>query len=353
MQRRASTTGSALALALTCALGCRSVGPRTVAPDHFDYGRALQTASSEQLLLNMVRLRYDEPPVFLTVSSLISQYRQSASATLGAGWDASVTGGDTASVGVGTTWVDRPTITYTPITGREFATKLLRPIPPDAIFSLLQSGWPADLVVRVSIVSINGIRNEVTRPSRRRAADPAFWELMELWRRLRDAEALGMRQETHDGETETRLRLRTGGVPAGVAADQARFRQILFLDPGVDEFRLVAGLIPSRKDEIAVLTGSIRDIMLDLAWRFDVPDEHVTEGRTDPTFVSDVEAPIHVHYAEHRPRDAFVAVESRGHWFYIDDRDRASKRGFSFLHMLTDLAQSGEEPARGPILTID
>ena len=39
-------------------------------------------------------------------------------------------------------------------------------------------------------------------------------------------------------------------------------------------------------DDVAVLTGSIWDIMLNLAWQIDMPAEHVADGRTLETFQS-------------------------------------------------------------------
>jgi hypothetical protein len=38
-----------------------------VPPDRFDYNEALARSSKEQLLINLVRLRYDDVPVFLAV----------------------------------------------------------------------------------------------------------------------------------------------------------------------------------------------------------------------------------------------------------------------------------------------
>ena len=55
--------------------------------------------------------------------------------------------------------------------------------------------------------------------------------------------------------------------------------------------------------------------------------------------------------SEKRPKDAFVTVPYRDHWFWIDDRDLASKRHFAFvmyLFTLADTAKRGGEP----VLTI-
>jgi hypothetical protein len=42
--------------------------------DSFNYNEAISRSSSEQILINLVRLRYREVPVFLAVGSVLTQY---------------------------------------------------------------------------------------------------------------------------------------------------------------------------------------------------------------------------------------------------------------------------------------
>ena len=51
------------------------------------------------------------------------------------------------------------------------------------------------------------------------------------------------------------------------------------------------------------------------------------------------------------PAAAFVAVHEQGYWFYIDQRDRMTKRTFSFLQLLLSLAETAT-PDRSPLITI-
>ena len=53
--------------------GCSSIGPRTVARDRFDYISAISDSWKAQMLLNVVKLRYADAPVFLDVTSVITQ----------------------------------------------------------------------------------------------------------------------------------------------------------------------------------------------------------------------------------------------------------------------------------------
>ena len=54
--------------------GCTSFGSRNVTRDRFNYNEAIAQSHSQQMLLNIVRLRYLEMPNFLEVSSVITSY---------------------------------------------------------------------------------------------------------------------------------------------------------------------------------------------------------------------------------------------------------------------------------------
>ncbi len=49
-----------------------SICPGTVARDRFDYVNAISNSWKKQMLLNMVKIRYVDAPVFMEVSSIYS-----------------------------------------------------------------------------------------------------------------------------------------------------------------------------------------------------------------------------------------------------------------------------------------
>src|SRR5438105_4897108 len=58
--------------------GC-SFGPRALHNDRVRYNEALKVSSEEQLLLNIVRLRYTDTPSSVGVTSLADQYEYARS----------------------------------------------------------------------------------------------------------------------------------------------------------------------------------------------------------------------------------------------------------------------------------
>jgi len=332
--------------------GCAAIGPSTIRRDQFDYGKAIADSGREQLLSNIVGLRYLEAPLFVNVSSVINQYSLEREVSVDAGVNTGFQDRNTLTFGGAGRWSDRPTITYAPVSGREFATSLLTPLPPESIFALVQAGWPVELIFRMTVRSINGIDNEMAAPGLRRQADPRFVRLLEVWEKLRNAGVLGLRREEEDGRAAVIVYLTRSADALG--PDIAFLFETLGLSPGTTEARLRYGLIPSEANEITVLTTSILELMNELAWRVEVPPAHVEEGRTTSTFVTDytsVPSLIRIFHSDERPDHALVAVRDRGYWFYIDDRDVASKRAFSMIQLLFNLTSSGET-ARGPIVSL-
>ena len=68
--------------------GCAArVGPKSIARDRFDYSGAITRSWKEQMLLNMVKLRYMDPPMFLDVQQVVQQYTLEGSGSIFApGW---------------------------------------------------------------------------------------------------------------------------------------------------------------------------------------------------------------------------------------------------------------------------
>ena len=160
----------ALCMVLT---GCAALGPMTVNRDRFDYTAAIADSWKRQMLLNIVKIRYGEAPIFLDVASVINQYEFQTNLSAAFGWSSppNITN---QNVAAGGHYIDRPTITYSPMTGEKFPRNLMTPVAPATIMSMVEGGYPIDLVFRLLVHSVNGIQNQFGGVARTRRADPDF-----------------------------------------------------------------------------------------------------------------------------------------------------------------------------------
>ena len=319
--------------------GCASIGPGTVARDRFDYISAISDSWKSQTLLNLVKLRYGDPPVFLDVASVINQYAVEGSLGYSGSWAQNPQLPWPYSalynfLGAGR-YTDKPTITYLPLSGEKFARNLMTPIPPPAILNLIQAGYPVDLVLRACVHSINGIHSRYGGPARGRPADAEFYLLIEKLRKIQLSGEIGMRVERAGDRVATLLVFRRSPSPE-IEADSAEVRKILGLDPKTSEMSVVYGSVPSNDKEIALQTRSMLEILVDLSSYIQVPGANVEERRTYATPPPEISKGVPVTplmqilSSPQAPGDAFAAVPFRNEWYWIDDKDFRSK---SFFHL--------------------
>jgi hypothetical protein len=332
--------------------GCAHVGPSTIVQDRFKYNVALRDSWEEQILNNMVGLRYGEAPIFLDVSSVIAQYSLQTSARLSGTANGSVLGGDILSAGASAVWSERPTITYSPLSGKKFTADLLTPIQPGEIFGLIDAGWNAERSLRLILRSINGI---TAYDPRTRKPNIRFYEVLHAFKILQDEEALGIRRKHSEMGVATYIYLKDVEGPVVDDALETLSRE-LAIDKDADDIEVVFGEYTGDRTKITLQTLSVLDILSDTSAYIMVPEQHVLEGRTRPTRELGsasplVRAPLRIYTSAGKPEDALVSVKNRDHWFYLDDKDIDSKKAFAFLMILMQLS-SAQEPARGPVVTV-
>jgi len=337
--------------------GCASFGPPSVDRDRFDYINAIASSWKQQTLLNIVKMRYADTPVFLDVGQIISGYQLSGSVAIGGSLNSASAFGDVLSMGTTGQYTDRPTITYTPLTGAHFIQVMITPIPPPALLMRAEEGWPIDMLLQIGAQSINGLSNR-KGGARGHAADPDFVRLLMALQRLQASGAIDLRVEMSKQTKQegTVLVISQKNLSPEVEADRALVRQLLGLRPDLQEFKIIFGSVPGKDDEIAMQTRSGFQILNVLGSNIEVPAEHVAERRTYPPIPvpgGPLSLPplIRIHAEKSQPADAFAAVKYRDYWYWIDDRDFRSKGIFTFLMIIMTLAETGEK-APSPIVTI-
>ena len=339
--------------ALSCLLaGCASFGPPSVERDRFDYVSSISESWKRQLMLNLLKVRYADAPVFIDVTSVISSYELQGQVNLGRQISDPGRGDDFMAFGATGTYADRPTITYSPLQGDKFAKSMMTPIPVSAILLLVQGGYPADVVLRVTVNSITGLENSfggaVSRPG-----EAGFFELLHLLREAQLAGELGLQSKLLEDRQGVVMLFRSPKTQT--SERQRRIAELLGIDPSLREFTVSYGTHPSGSSDIALQSRSMLQVLSDVASYIDAPAVDITEGRT---YVAQRGADaeglpplLRVRHASKQPDNAYIAVRYRNTWFSIDDRDFRSKALFNFLLIMFSLTETGVVQA-APVVTV-
>lgn len=320
--------------------GC-SFGPRALHNDRVRYNEAVKVSSEEQLLLNIVRLRYTDTPSSLGVTSLADQYEYNRSvgitpfftAAAGGMAEAAYRGAVLPQLGLSAT--TRPTLTYTPQDDQDFTRRLFTPISLESVASLSKTTWPTQTVFRLWLENLNWVPNAETGSGPTPRTPPEFADFragVAALQRLIDRKAATIFIEEQDDPVGDDIPAKkiTAKAVETAAKDGFEFRKVektgewrvvrkkqqpmlrvnpschadpdflLFcrvfrLDPAKDSFDVTTGkLDPYLKgepkaglDRLDMETRSLLQVLYFVANGVDVPPEHVASGVAPLTLEAD------------------------------------------------------------------
>ena len=165
-----------------------------------------------------------------------------------------------------------------------------------------------------------------------RDADPSFIRPPDALRRLQLSGAVSLRLQSRGGEETGTLIFSEQRSPE--VEDDLQYVAKTF---GIRleknrELTIAFGAVPRSEREIAVLSRSMIEILLQIAAGIDVPSAHVSVGLTGPAGRSaSISHPlIVIRSSDNPPPDPFAAINYRHAWYWIADDDLASKRVFTF-----------------------
>jgi hypothetical protein len=397
--------------------GC-AFGPRVLEKTHGRYQESVRQVDEEQLLRNIVHLRYSEVPLALNVSSIATQYELAGAAEArpfflapnpnGKGMFRTFT---SILPDLSVSGANRPTITLVPGDNSETIQRFLTPVPMETLLFLTETSWPVAVIFRLWVERLNGVPNAVTAsgPARGVISDyQRFRRLVELFQYAQDHEMASIRTELR--ETELSGPVPAGTVTAATVVDAAkagmeyrpredgqtwalvrkesklmiRVNPSAIESPELEEMTRLMNLRPNQLYyDVVVAPGTVPDPLLYprppsaelritprstsqvyfyLSNGVEVPCEHLECGLVKPT--SDAEGKpldgreltrglfeVHACKGHKPPPTAYVAIKNRGYWYYIDDRDQASKSTLALVLQLSRL-DFGTQKATGPILTL-
>jgi len=324
------------------------------------YNMAVQQTNSEQLLLNIVRLRYRDPPYFLEVSSISTTFDFTASASGSASLPSSES--KIYDLGTGISLSEQPTVSYTPLQGEDFVTELMSPVDLNTIILLYNWGWSVERIFRICLQSINNVPNAPTASGPTPDYAPKYEHFREVVRLLRQLQIQGVMDMgyTPSGDPNNPVVKILIDDQALEFSEVKRLCELLGLEHGRTDYPLTTEAGAGGKDRIAAVPRSLMGSLFYVSQSVEVPLDDERTGRVTVTKDTQgnrfdwrevVGGLMDIHSSEQQPKYAYAAVRYRGNWFYIDDSDLASKSTFSLLMQLFAL-QAGEIKSTAPVLTL-
>jgi hypothetical protein len=384
--------------------GC--IGPKAVRYTRLRYNEVVRDTNDEQLLINIVRLRYADSPVFIDLPNITSQFEMAGQGSYLGGYGNQTPG--RASLGFGALSLrDTPTLSYHPREGREIAKSLLTPLSSD-LFIVVNAGANLEQLLLCAINDINDVPNAPgattllpvvpednalylrgirllaalrardatelafgTTEETEGASDPIAKGLIQ-GRDLLDAAKDGYVYRTQGAGQVTLLKREKGLYlrvrdPYIHSPEMEEVARIFKLTPGLRKYRIKSELAeevdekpPQVRDTIYSNLRSVLQVMTFLSKGVCVPEEHVQSGIVPVTPGPDglpydwtriMGGNFVVHAQKRRPRAAEVAVPYRGYWFYIAQDDVKSRALLAILEVVFALQESDGRSV-GPLLTL-
>jgi hypothetical protein len=144
--------------------GC-AIGPREVKRDRLRYNEAVKASDEEQLLLNIVRLRYTDSPSSLAITNVADQYELTRTLGMTPFYIAAAAGQSAGGFRSSVlpqgqlTAVTRPTLTLTPEDSGDFTRRLYTPLSLEGLAALARTTWPTTTVLRLWLENANWVSN--------------------------------------------------------------------------------------------------------------------------------------------------------------------------------------------------
>jgi len=299
----------------------------------------------------IVKHRYDETFGMLDVASVTAQVNVGVNSAINlrAGADSDDTAGNLVPFAAGISYAEIPTISYVPMSGEEFMTRLVAPVSLTQVLTLGQLSRVPGQTFMLMVSRINGLPNNSGGEVGAR-----FRRVGELMRDLRGCSSSdfvvsdgGHYLVLHDYKDGHEEPVRELLQTLHLTAFDADGKELLI------PIRQGLGA-PAQGDAIYLETRSVLDLVRMAGDSIDIPEPHMAAGVVAPPASAAAGTPfIHIRSASDRPDNATVAVAHRGWWFFIDPTDIDSRRDFVLLRAVISMGlETHPKGTVEPVLTL-
>ena len=347
--------------------GCQSwYGPSALNETHPAYNQAMVNSLSQEMLLNLVRLKYRDRPYFLSINTVTAS--MSLKSSLGLRSSSSIDGASSVAPDIGVTFSQSPTISYAPLSGEDFLKSILSPLPIESVLVMAQSGWRIERIFGLCLEMINDVPNAPSASGPTPKEEPrykTFQSLVKSFDYLQSQHLIEMGINPISGKEIEIHFLPTQDARA--ALEIQNLRQLLQLQDS-NIYKLSNNFLannysqlPEKNKLLSMRLRSIYSMLYYLSQNVAVPVAHQQQGLVTLTKThagadfqwanTPAGQLFQIQYSDSKPDNAYLSVYYRDTWFYIADNDLQSKSTFMLLTQLFNL-QAGQSKATNPTLTI-
>lgn len=332
---------------------CNHTGPTAIRNGRLAYNEAILATDNQQMLLAVIKERYTERSELLMVSSITANIRMTASAGVELGFgDSSDVAGNLTPLSGRVIYEENPIISYSPVNGQLYTNKLLGRTSLENLALLSSSAQDPSSIFEILVSRVNSISNP---NGREKTVDVRFEHFASrLSALVKSRQVYWARSPDREDQLLLVIARDSGNREA---VQELMDLLELTIDPGRNGALIIpvdAGQSARAGDGISFVTRSIYDMVRTLAAAIEVPEIDMRNGVVEnyPESVSKAER-FHVRWSEKRPDHAIVDVPYRDGWFYIDERDQATKYYFRVLTVVWSAAIADSTLANpAPILTV-
>ncbi|NTV45529.1 MAG: hypothetical protein HGB11_03170, partial [Chlorobiales bacterium] len=262
--------------------GCSFYGPDSIRATRTDYNMMIQQTNDQELLLNLVRLRYRDNTYFMNVERIASSFDLNRSVS--ASSDLISDGTKIYSLGpLNLGFSEKPTVFYTPLEGEKFARQLMTPLSLDALILLAHSGWSIERIFMMTVNQMNNLQNAPTAAGPTPDDEPKYETFRQAIKHLRAIHKKGLLEIGKSGMgTETHLELHLA-EEAHNDPDATEFRRLLCLNPSRQTYKVTGAVNMVNDSTIAISTRSLMSVMSYLSQGVMVPQHDIEAGRVTRT----------------------------------------------------------------------
>lgn len=339
--------------------GCGRIGPKNLPNDHVGYNIAVNNSLNQQLILNIVRARYNEPSLYVSIDNITSRDSYQANAGLSLFNPFNIAGATKQNPALTSTLggsiKQEPSYIYAPETNDKYAVELLQPLRIKALYLVIESEAEIGDILRLMLRRIGPYVNFPAQP----LAPPYRLNLNSVKKFIMLTRAITKIYAKNGYNISVKTTKNNNGhfesekliipLPRHLKLSKVQWHLLntLGIQPHDKAIILCDSGSNPQKDTIHIQVRSLMNVTDFLSFGVEKPKHAFIKNPTTASAAFQdyqqllTQHLINIRASKRQPKNVFIAIEHHGIWYYIRNNDSSSKITFRLYRVFNDLTQAG------------